>query len=100
MLAEVVDAVVGVDTHRDLHEAELAAPSGALIGRLQVANDTAGFDRLIVWVTENAPGPRVVFAVEGTRSYGIGLTRALTAAGFQVIECEPPAHTGSPRPGQ
>lgn len=91
MLAEVVDAVVGVDTHRDVHEAELAAPSGSLIGRLQVPNDTAGFARLIVWVAENTPGPRVVFAVEGTRSYGIGLTRALTAAGFEVIECEQPA---------
>jgi hypothetical protein len=32
----------------------------------------------------------VVVAVEGTRSYGIGLVRALTAAGLQVIECEQP----------
>jgi transposase len=31
-----------------------------------------------------------VAAVEGTRSYGIGLARALTAAGLQVLECEQP----------
>jgi transposase len=91
MLAEVVDAVVGVDTHRDVHEAELAAPNGSLIARLQVANDSAGFAQLLAWIVEHAPGPRVVVAVEGTRSYGIGLTRALTAAGLQVIECEQPA---------
>ena len=91
MLAEVVDAVVGVDTHRDVHSAELAAPSGAVIAQLQVANSSAGFAQLLAWIGEHAPGPRVVVAVEGTRSYGIGLTRALTAAGLQVIECEQPA---------
>lgn len=91
MLAEVVDAVVGVDTHRDTHEAELATATGAVLARVQVANDTAGFTRLIEWMAEHAPGPRVVAAVEGTRSFGIGLTRALTAAGLQVLECEQPA---------
>jgi hypothetical protein len=29
MLAELVDTVVGVDTHRDTHEVEIAFPSGA-----------------------------------------------------------------------
>lgn len=28
MLAEVVDAVVGIDTHRDSHEVEIADPAG------------------------------------------------------------------------
>jgi transposase len=81
MLAEMVDAVVGVDTHRDVHEAELAAPNGSLLAQLQVANDSAGFAQLLAWIVGHAPGPRVVVAVEGTRSCGIGLTRALTAAG-------------------
>jgi transposase len=31
MLAEVVDAVVGGDTHRDTHAVELTAPSGVTI---------------------------------------------------------------------
>ena len=31
MLAELVDAVVGVDTHRDTHQVEIALPNGALI---------------------------------------------------------------------
>jgi transposase len=90
LLAEVVDAVVGVDTHRDVHEAEVAAPSGAVLAQLQVPNSDAGFARLIAWIRASAPGPRVVVAVEGTRSYGIGLVRALTIAGLQVIECEQP----------
>jgi hypothetical protein len=32
MLAELIDAVVGVDTHRDTHEVELALPTGTAIG--------------------------------------------------------------------
>jgi transposase len=91
MLAEVVDAVVGVDTHRDTHVAELAGPTGAVIACIQIANNTAGFTRLLEWIAEHAPGPQIVAAVEGTRSYGIGLTRALTAVGLQVLECEQPA---------
>jgi len=35
----------------------------------------------------------LVVAVEGTRSYGAGLTRAVTAAGLTVIECEQPTRT-------
>ena len=31
MLAEVFDAVVGVDTHRDTHQVEIALPNGAPI---------------------------------------------------------------------
>ena len=32
MLAELIDAVVGVDTHRDTHEVEIALPTGTPIG--------------------------------------------------------------------
>jgi hypothetical protein len=31
MLAEVVDAVIGVDTHRDTNQVEITRPSGAVI---------------------------------------------------------------------
>lgn len=31
MLAEVVDGVIGVDTHRDFHQVEIARASGAVI---------------------------------------------------------------------
>jgi S-adenosyl methyltransferase len=35
MLADAVDAVIGVDTHRDVHHAEIAAPSGAAIATFE-----------------------------------------------------------------
>ncbi|MCK9928424.1 transposase [Frankia sp. Mgl5] len=93
MLAEIVDAVVGVDTHRDSHQAEIALPSGVAIATCSVRNDSAGFTELLAWIGEHAPGPRAAVSIEGTRSYGVGLARAITAAGLPVIECEQPART-------
>jgi transposase len=90
MLAEVVDAVVGGDTHRDTHALELTAPSGATIATLMIGNDERGFAEAIAWVAEHAPGPRVVVGLEGTRSYGIGLARVLQAAELTVVEIERP----------
>ena len=91
MLAEVVDAVIGIDTHRDSHEAEIADPAGRPIATVRVGNDSAGFARLLAAIAKTVPGPRVAVCIEGTRSYGIGLARALAAAGLLVIECEQPA---------
>jgi transposase len=48
---------------------------------------------LLAAIADLAPGPRVVASVEGSRSYGVGLARALTAAGVPVIECEQPSRS-------
>jgi transposase len=93
MLADIVDAVIGIDTHRDTHEAELADPAGVRIAAVSVSNDESGFAELVAWAARHAPGPRVAACVEGTRSYGIGLARALAGAGITVIEAGPPART-------
>jgi transposase len=91
MLAEVVDAVIGIDTHRDSHEVEIADPAGKPIETLRIGNDSAGFAQLLAAIAKVAPGPRVAVCIEGSRSYGIGLARTLTAAGLLVIECEQPS---------
>src|SRR6185436_4618185 len=46
MLAEAVDAVVGVDTHRDTHEVEIASPNGVPIARCSIRNDSTGYAQL------------------------------------------------------
>lgn len=88
MVAELVDAVVGGDTHRDTHTLEMVTPIGATITTLTVDNDDAGFAEALAWIAEHAPGPRIVVGLEGTRSFGIGLARALTAAEITVVEVE------------
>jgi transposase len=90
IVADFADAVVGGDTHKDSHTLEMLAPSGARIAAVTVSNDGDGFARAIAWIGEHASGPRVVVGLEGTRSYGIGLARAVSAAGLTVVEVERP----------
>lgn len=90
MLADVVDAVVGADTHRDLHALEMITPAGVTVATLTISNTAAGYARALAWISEHAPGPCLAVAVEGTRSYGIGLARAAAAAGLPVLEVEQP----------
>jgi transposase len=91
MLAETVDAVIGIDTHRDSHEVEIADAGGKPIAAMRIGNDSAGFTQLLAAIAKVVPGPRVAVCIEGSRSYGIGLARALGAAGLLVIECEQPS---------
>ena len=90
MLAELVDAVVGVDTHRDTHQVEIALPNGAPIAFTTISNDSTSFAELLAWIVAHAPGPGLVVSIEGTRSYGVGVARAVAAAGLVVLECEQP----------
>ena len=45
MLADVVDAVIGGDTHRDTHTLEMTTPAGATITTITVGNDEPGSSR-------------------------------------------------------
>jgi hypothetical protein len=56
MLAEVIDAVIGIDTHRDSHEVEIADPAGKLITAMRIGNDSGGFAQLLAAIAELAPG--------------------------------------------
>jgi hypothetical protein len=47
MLAELVDDVVGVDTHRDTHEVEIALPTDTPIATRKISNDTAGYGEVL-----------------------------------------------------
>jgi transposase len=90
MVAETVDAVIGGDTHRDTHSLEMTAPNGTTIATLTIDNNACGFAEALAWIAEHAPGHRIVVGLEGTRSYGIGLARALDSAGLSVVEVECP----------
>lgn len=90
ILAELVDAVVGGDTHRDQHALELVSATGITVATKVVDNNETGFVEALAWIAEHSPGPRIAIALEGTRSYGIGLARAMSTAGLTVIEVEQP----------
>ena len=79
IVADVADAVIGGDTHKDTHTLEMATPSGVPLASIVVGNDAAGGAVTLAWITDDAPGAGVVGGLEGTRSFGIGLARALRA---------------------
>jgi hypothetical protein len=86
MLADQLEYVIGVDPHRDLHAlAVVQARSGQVVYETVVAASKSGYRAALAVAVEHAPGGRV-FAVEGSGSYGRGLTRALSAAGERVLE--------------
>jgi transposase len=89
MLEGQVDAVIGVDTHRDRHAAALLDRNGGVRATLEVPSDQAGNVRLLRLADEQAPGRRV-WALEGTGCYGAGLTRFLADLGEWVVEIDRP----------
>lgn len=90
VLAETIDAVVGGDTHRDTHTLVMCAPSGVVLSTVTIANSDAGYRQALDWITDQAPGPRVVMSLEGTRSYGVGLARAAKDHGLRIVEAGQP----------
>ena len=86
MVADQLDYVVGVDPHRDEHAVGVVeVRSGVVVFETSVAADSGGYADALAVAEQHAPGRRA-FAVEGTGSYGAGLTRFLTGSGEQVFE--------------
>src|SRR3989442_15669051 len=86
MLADRLDYVVGVDPHRDSHAlAVVQVVSGAVLFEAAVTASSDGYAHALKLVDRHAPGRRA-FAVEGTGSFGAGLTRFLAGRGEQVLE--------------
>jgi len=99
-VAELAVAVIGGDTHADSHTLQIAAPSSAPIATGTFDNTEQGHAQVLAWLIEHLPpAPQqpaglVVVGLEGTRSYGVGLARALSAAGLLVVEVDRPARAG------
>jgi transposase len=89
MLADEVDFVIGVDTHRDTHTAVIVSPTGSERAQLTVATDPQGYRRLLAFAEQHAPGRRC-WAIEGTGSFGAGLTATLSDQGEAVVEIDRP----------
>ncbi len=89
MLAEEVDYVIGVDTHKDSHTAALVNATGGVVSGVEVAASASGYRKLLRLALVQAAGRRA-WAVEGTGSYGSGLTTFLQEHGERVMEVERP----------
>jgi len=76
----------GVDTHADTHVAAALDAIGGVLGVSEFPATPAGYAGLLAWL--NSFGPVCLVGIEGTGSYGAGLTRHVTAAGIRVVEVD------------
>jgi transposase len=67
----------GVDTHLEFHVAAAVDANGGVLGVETFSTRGAGYAQLVAWLQRFGPIDRV--GVEGTGSYGTGLTRHLRA---------------------
>jgi transposase len=88
----------GVDTHLDVHVAAALDDHGGLLGTASFATTPQGYDALCEWL--GSFGDVVLVGVEGTGSYGAGLTRLLHGAGIKVVEVDRPNRQRRRRSGK
>jgi len=88
-LREVVDVVIGVDTHVHTHSAAvIGSATGGVLGEITVAATAAGYAELVEFAN-NYPRMRA-WAIEGTGGHGAGLSRHLLESSELVVELDRP----------
>ena len=86
MLADQLGYIVGVDPHRDSHALAIVhVVGGAVVFEWTVIANNDGSARALQLAERHARGRRA-FAIEGTGSFGAGLTRFLTGRDERVLE--------------
>ena len=78
----------GVDTHGRTHHAAAIDQQGRLLGDREFPASSGGYRHLLGWLRRHG-NPDTV-GVEGTGSYGAGLTRFLLDHGVNVVEVDRP----------
>jgi transposase len=89
MLADLVEVVIGVDTHKHTHTAAVVtAATGAVLAHRTVSADPDGYAALSAFADQHT-GVRA-WAMEGSGGYGAGLAEHLAGHDELVIELDRP----------
>ena len=90
--------VIGADTHLDTVHLAALSPTGAPVADAKFPARPAGYYLAVKWA--QSFGVVLRAGVEGTSSYGAGLTRALQDAGIEVAEINRSDRAGRRRQGK
>jgi transposase len=90
--------VIGADTHRDTNHLAVITDAGKPLADAEFPTSPAGYDDALRWA--RSFGTIAIAGVEGTSSYGAGLTRVLQAAGIEVAEVSRPDRAARRRQGK
>ncbi|GAB6857838.1 IS110 family RNA-guided transposase [Microbacterium xylanilyticum] len=88
----------GVDTHKEIHVAAVVDAAGTVMGTHSFSTTRAGYRALLAWV--HSHGELVRIGIEGTGSYGAGLTRHLAKNDVVVLEVDRPDRSDRRRKGK
>lgn len=80
--------IVGIDTHKSTHVAVAIDMQGARLATLAIPANSKGYLELERW--SRSLGDVEAFGIEGTGSYGAGLSRLLLGQGHKVVEVSRP----------
>ncbi len=83
-----MDVIIGVDTHKDVHAAAAISGAGVYLATITVPASSNGYGALEAWA--KSMGAVQAFGIEGTGSYGAGLSRFLRERGHTVVEVNRP----------
>ncbi|OJU39032.1 MAG: hypothetical protein BGN97_12790 [Microbacterium sp. 69-10] len=93
-----IPVFAGVDTHKEVHVAAVVDTAGTVLGTHSFSTTRAGYRALLSWVRSN--GELVRIGIEGTGSYGAGLTRHLARNEGTVLEVDRPDRSDRRRKGK
>jgi len=91
MLSELVSQVIGVDTHKEAHTvAVVSSVTGGVSGIESHPASRSGYAGMVEFADGYSDASDRAWAIEGTGSYGAGLTAFLKDRGEWVIEVDRP----------
>ena len=90
--------VIGADTHLDTIHVAAITDTGQPLGDAEFRTNPTGYWAAICWA--RSFGDIVTAGVEGTSSYGAGLTQALQANAIHVVEVNRPDRAARRRQGK
>mgnify|MGYP002651894359 CR=1 FL=1 len=76
--------VAGIDTHKHTHHVAIVDQLGRAVADREFATTSRGYAQIIEFLRHHGPLDQV--GVEGTGSYGAGISRSLMAEGLTVVE--------------
>ncbi len=80
--------IIGIDTHKATHVAVALDTQGTRLAALSIPTNPKGYLELDRW--SQSLGEVHAFGIEGTGSFGAGLSRSLLAQGHNVVEVTRP----------
>ncbi|MFF2476158.1 IS110 family transposase [Streptomyces sp. NPDC058066] len=92
------DVFGGVDSHADTVHVAVISDNGGHLADAEFSTTTAGYAAALAFLA--AHGRVIAIGVEGTSSYGAGITRTARSLGHQVVEVNRPDRAERRRTGK